>query len=44
MAGDKQFYLHAHKLRTQLEIKNFIFCAGNTLEETDFKVGFQILG
>ena len=40
MAGDKQFYLHAHKLRKQLGIKLFMFGAGNTLETTDFKVGF----
>ncbi len=40
MAGDKQFYLHAHKLRKQLDIKLFMFGAGNTLETTDFKVGF----
>ena len=40
MAGDKQFYLHAHRLRKQLDIKLFMFGAGNTLETTDFKVGF----
>jgi glucosamine--fructose-6-phosphate aminotransferase (isomerizing) len=40
MAGDKQFYLHAHKLRKQLGIDFFMFGAGNTLEATDFKVGF----
>ena len=40
MAGDKQFYMHAHKLRKQLDIKLFMFGAGNTLETTDFKVGF----
>ncbi|MDA9652353.1 hypothetical protein N9T19_01170 [Pseudomonadota bacterium] len=40
MAGDKQFYYHAHRLRKQLNIKLFMFGAGNTLEATDFKVGF----
>ena len=40
MAGDKQFYLHAHRLRKDLDIKLFMFGAGNTLETTDFKVGF----
>jgi asparagine synthetase B (glutamine-hydrolysing) len=40
MAGDKQFYYHAHQLRKQNGIKNFIFCAGNQLERTEFKLGF----
>ncbi len=40
MAGDKQFYYHAHRLRKELDIKLFMFGAGNTLEKTDFKVGF----
>lgn len=40
MAGDKLFYYYAHKLRKQTGIPIFIFCAGNKLETTDFKVGF----
>ena len=41
MAGDKLFYYYAHKLRRQTKIPLFIFCAGNELESTAFKVGFN---
>jgi hypothetical protein len=40
MAGDKQFYYYAHKLRQQNDIRLFMFCAGNFYETTDFKIGF----
>ncbi|MFZ5945163.1 MAG: hypothetical protein ACOYVD_13755 [Bacillota bacterium] len=40
MAGDKQFYYYANKLKKQTNIKLFFFCAGNELEKTDFKTGF----
>jgi glutamine---fructose-6-phosphate transaminase (isomerizing) len=40
MAGDKQYYYYAHKLREQTGIKPMIFCTGNSLEETLFKYGF----
>jgi len=40
MAGDKQFYDCAHKLRCQTGIKPVIFCAGNEFEEANFKLGF----
>lgn len=40
MAGDKQFYYYAHKLRKINNIRLFIFCAGNDYERTDFKIGF----
>lgn len=40
MAGDKQFYYYAHKLRKQNNISLFIFCGGNEFERTDFKLGF----
>ncbi len=41
MAGDKQFYYYAHKLREQTGIELFLFCAGNELERTDFKIAFS---
>jgi len=40
MAGDKMFYSHARQLRKETNIPLVIFCAGNPLEATDFKVGF----
>jgi glutamine---fructose-6-phosphate transaminase (isomerizing) len=40
MAGDKQFYYYAHKLRQQTGVKLFLFCAGNDFERTEFKTGF----
>lgn len=40
MAGDKQFFYYAHKLREQNNIGPFIFCAGVRMEETLFKYGF----
>ena len=40
MAGDKQFYYYAHKLRERIGVKLFIFCAGNRFEDTLFKYGF----
>lgn len=41
MAGDKQFYYYAHQLRKQTGIDLFMFAAGNSLERTDFKIGFS---
>lgn len=40
MAGDKQFYYHAERLKTQLGIDLLFFCDGNRYEKTDFKTGF----
>lgn len=40
MAGDKQYFYYAHKIRNQTEIEPLIFCAGNSFEETLFKYGF----
>ena len=40
MAGDKQFYYYAHKLREQTGVSLMVFSAGNKLETTDFKTGF----
>ncbi|MCW8930169.1 MAG: hypothetical protein OQL19_08040 [Gammaproteobacteria bacterium] len=40
MAGDKQFYYYAHKLRQETGVDLFLFCAGNDLERTEFKTGF----
>ncbi len=39
MAGDKQFFHHANRLRRQLRIPLLIFSM-NPLERTDFKTGF----
>jgi hypothetical protein len=39
MAGDKQFFYHANKLKKQTGIKLTILCE-NMLEKTDFKSGF----
>ncbi|MFL7023339.1 glucosamine 6-phosphate synthetase [Enterovibrio norvegicus] len=41
MAGDKQFYYHAHQLRKQTGVDLFMFAAGNNLERTDFKLAFS---
>ncbi|MFQ5653711.1 MAG: hypothetical protein ACE5GW_03150 [Planctomycetota bacterium] len=41
MAGDKHFYHYARKVQKQNRIPLFIFCAGNPLERTDFKVRFS---
>lgn len=40
MAGDKQFFYHADQLKKRTGVDLFVFCAGNRLETTDFKVGF----
>ena len=40
MAGDKQFYYHAHQLRKQTGVNLFMFAAGNAYEQTDFKIAF----
>jgi Glucosamine 6-phosphate synthetase, contains amidotransferase and phosphosugar isomerase domains len=40
MAGDKQFYHIARKLRKETGINLVFFCAGNPLEKTEFKTGF----
>jgi glucosamine--fructose-6-phosphate aminotransferase (isomerizing) len=39
MAGDKQFFYFAEKLRQQMSLKSIIFSM-NPLERTDFKMGF----
>ena len=39
MAGDKQYFYYAHKLRKQLGVK-LVFLGGNPLEKTNFKTGF----
>jgi hypothetical protein len=41
MAGDKQFYLYAHKLRKERGAVSTVLCAGNRYETTDFKVAFS---
>lgn len=40
MAGDKQFYYYAEKIRKQVGASTVLFSAGNELERTDFKNGF----
>lgn len=39
MAGDKQYFYHANRLKKQLNVKLVILCM-NPLEKTDFKSGF----
>jgi hypothetical protein len=39
MSGDKQFYLHAQRLRSQLGCE-LVLLASNPYERTDFKAGF----
>lgn len=39
MAGDKQFFYYAEKLRQQMKLDTIMFSM-NPLERTDFKVGF----
>jgi asparagine synthetase B (glutamine-hydrolysing) len=39
MAGDKQFYYHAHQIMSQTGVK-LLFNGGNSFEKTDFKLGF----
>jgi len=39
MAGDKQFFYYAEKLRRQMRLNTILFSM-NPLERTDFKVGF----
>ncbi len=39
MAGDKQFFYHANRLRRQMNVPLLIFSM-NPLERTDFKTGF----
>ncbi len=39
MSGDKQFYLHAQRLRSQLD-RELVLLASNPYERTDFKAGF----
>ncbi len=41
MAGDKEFYSEARKLRKETGIKLVIFCTGNLIEEARYKVGFM---
>jgi len=41
MAGDKQFYYYAHKLRRQTGCDLVISCAGNEFEHCNFKFGFS---
>lgn len=40
MAGDKQFYYYAEKVRKEVGASTVLFSAGNELERTDFKNGF----
>lgn len=39
MAGDKQYFYHANRLRKENKIKLIVFCE-NPYEKTDFKSGF----
>jgi hypothetical protein len=41
MAGDKEFYQHARQLRRETGIKLVIFCTGNMIEDTRYKVGLM---
>ena len=41
MAGDKEFYWHARRLRAETGIKLVIFCAGNMIEDAPYKTGFM---
>lgn len=41
MAGDKEFYSHARKLRKETGIKLVIFCAGNMIEDAPYKSGLM---
>ncbi|MBI4365767.1 MAG: hypothetical protein HY543_03010 [Deltaproteobacteria bacterium] len=40
MAGDKPFYYYGRKLRRELGIRFTVFCAGQQLEQMEFKAGF----
>lgn len=40
MAGDKEFYHYGRQLRQENNIGLTIFCAGQSLEDMNFKVGF----
>lgn len=40
MAGDKEFYSYARELRRETGIKLVVFCTGNKIEETPYKLGF----
>ncbi len=40
MAGDKQFFYYARKVRRQTGVNLVVFCAGNPYEQTGFKSGF----
>jgi hypothetical protein len=41
MAGDKEFYAHARKLRKETGIKLVIFCTGNMIEDAPYKTGLM---
>ena len=41
MAGDKEFYAHARRLREETGIKLVIFCAGNMIEDAPYKAGLM---
>lgn len=41
MAGDKEFYSHARQLRKETGIKLVIFCTGNMIEDTRYKIGLM---
>jgi asparagine synthetase B (glutamine-hydrolysing) len=41
MAGDKEFYAHARRLRQETGIKLVIFCAGNMIEDAPYKTGLM---
>jgi glutamine---fructose-6-phosphate transaminase (isomerizing) len=41
MAGDKEFYAHARKLRKETGVELVIFCSGNLIEEARYKTGLM---
>ncbi len=41
MAGDKEFYSYARKLREETGIKLVIFCTGNMIEDAPYKTGLM---
>jgi glucosamine--fructose-6-phosphate aminotransferase (isomerizing) len=40
MAGDKQFFKYAHRLKRERNFGSVVLCAGNFLETTEFKARF----
>jgi glutamine---fructose-6-phosphate transaminase (isomerizing) len=41
MAGDKEFYQHARRLRAETGIQLVVFCTGNMIEEARHKTGLM---